>query len=102
MNEADYAIANAILDDQCDGTFSLEVELGNNTLANVCGIIEKESYQEDDYYNGTGAWITTYASVAISKLELHSYDESGSEIPRTLAVHKDKIENYCREQLLQN
>lgn len=34
MNEADYAIATAILDEACDGTFDLEVELGDNTWAN--------------------------------------------------------------------
>lgn len=102
MNETDYAIANAILDDACDGTFDLEVELKSNTLANVCGSIETDSYQENDYYNGTGAWITTYASVVISNLELHSYNEEGSEIPCLLDVHEDEIEKYCKEQLLWN
>ena len=100
MNETDYAIAEAILDEACDGTFDLEVELGDNTWANVCVNIETESYQEDDYYSGTGAWVTTYASVVISSLELVSYDEDGNEIPCTLNVHEDKIEDYCKQQLL--
>ena len=100
MNETDYAIAEAILDEACDGTFDLEVELGDNTWANVCVNIETESYQEDDYYSGTGAWVTTYASVVISSLELVSYDEGGNEIPCTLNVHEDKIEDYCKQQLL--
>lgn len=100
MNEADYAIATAILDETCDGTFDLEVELGDNTWANVCVNIETESYQEDDCYSGTGAWVTTYASVVISSLELVSYDEDGDEIPCTLNVHEDKIEDYCKQQLL--
>lgn len=100
MTKTDYTIANAILDDTCDGAFDLEVELGDNTFISVCGNIETDSYQEDDYYNGTGAWITTYASVVISGLELHSYDENGSEIPCVIDIHEDEIENYCREQLL--
>lgn len=102
MNEADYAIATAILDEACDGTFDLEVELGDNTWANICVNIETESYQEDDYYSGTGAWVTTYASVAISSLELHAYDDNGDEIPCALEVHEDKIEKYCKTQLMQD
>ena len=100
MNEIDYAIANAILEDPCDGTFDLEVELGNNILANVCGSIETDSCQEDDYYNGTGAWVTTYASVRICSLELCAYNEDGGEIPCELEVHESEIEDYCKQQLL--
>ena len=100
MNEFDYTIAKAILNDYCDGSFDIEVELGNNTFANVCGIIETESYQEDDYYNGTGAWVTTYVSVCISDLKLCAYNEDGDEIPCALEVHESDIENYCRKTLL--
>lgn len=100
MNEIDYAIAEAILEDCCDGDFEIEIELSRNTFAQVCGHVETDSYQEDDYYNGTGAWVTTYASVVISSLELVSYDEDGNEIPCTLNVHEDKIEDYCKQQLL--
>ena len=100
MNEADYTIAEAILDDCCDGTFDIEVELGNNVFAYVCGNIKTDSYQENDYYNGTGAWVTTYASVVISDLELHAYNDDGDEILCTLEVHEGEIEDYCGEQLL--
>lgn len=102
MNETDYAIAEAILEDCCDGYFEIEIELGRNTFAQVCGHVETDSYQEDDYYSGTGAWVTTYASVAISSLELHAYDDNGDEIPCALEVHEDKIEKYCKTQLMQD
>ena len=102
MNEFDYTIAKAILNDYCDGSFDIEVELDKNTVANVCGIIETENYQEDDYYNGTGAWVATYASVCISDLELISYDENGRKVPCCIEIHESEIEDYCRTQLLQN
>lgn len=102
MNEIDYAIANAILDDCCDGAFDMEVELGNNTFANVRGYVETESYQENNYYNGTGAWITTYADVVISGLKLYTCNDDGDETPCDLEVHEGEIEEYCKEWLLQN
>lgn len=100
MSETDYMIAEAVLDTDCDGQFDIDTELDGNMSARVCGWIETESHQEDDYYNGTGDRVTTYASVCISSLELHVYDDDGDEAPCTLEVHESEIEDYCREQLL--
>ncbi len=105
MNDADHSIAEAILDIGCDGSFDIEVELENNTFAYACGSIETESYQEDDFHcgygNGTGAWVTTYASVCISNLELCAYNDDGDEISCELEIHESEIEKYCEQQLLQ-
>ena len=85
MNDADYSIAEAILDNCNDGLFDIEVELGNNTFAQVSGYIETDRYQEDDFHcgygNGTGAWITTYDSVSISSRELSAYGDGDDKIP---------------------
>lgn len=104
MNDADYSIAEAILDNCNDGLFDIEVELGNNTFAQVSGYIETDRYQEDDFHcgygNGIGAWITTYTSVCISNLELRAYGNDGDEIPCELEVHESEIDKYCEQQLL--
>ena len=44
--------------------YSVDVEV-NNTLVVVDGSFEIDGYCEDDYFNGTGAWVTTYVSVYI-------------------------------------
>lgn len=38
---------------------------------------EEEGYVEDDYYNGTGAYVTTYQNLCIEKVE--SWNEDGDE-----------------------
>ena len=103
MNEEELTIAKAIFEE--NGNFDIEVELGGSTFAQVRGSVETDGYEEDDcrcggYMKGTGAWITTYASVVISSFELHSYDENGDELPCHLQVNAGEIVNYCREQLL--
>lgn len=59
------------------GYISVEVE-ANNTLVVVDGSFEIDGYQEDDYFNGTGAWVTTYVAVSIDSVE--AYDEDGNEV----------------------
>lgn len=92
MNDTDYSIAEAILDNCNDGLFDIEVELGNNTFDQVSGYIETDRYQEDDFHcgygNGTGAWITTYASVCICNLELCAFDDGGNETHCELEAHE--------------
>jgi len=38
---------------------------------------EEEGYVEDHYYNGTGAYVTTYQNLCIEKVE--SWNEDGDE-----------------------
>ena len=79
MKAINETIANAIAENIKDnnGTFSVEVEV-NNTLVVVDGSFEIDGYCEDDYFNGTGSWVTTYVSVCIDGIE--SYDEDGNEV----------------------
>lgn len=79
MRAINETIANAIYNaiDSNNGTFSVEVEV-NNTLVVVDGSFEIDGYCEDDYFTGTGAWVTTYVSVCIDSVE--AYDEDGNEV----------------------
>lgn len=79
MKAINETIANAVYNaiDSNNGTFSVEVEV-NNTLVVVDGSFEIDGYCEDDYFNGTGAWVTTYVSVYIDGIE--AYDEDGNEV----------------------
>lgn len=79
MKAINETIANAVYNaiDSNNGTFSVEVEV-NDTLLVVDGSFEIEGYCEDDYFNGTGAWVTTYVSVCINGIE--ACDEDGNEV----------------------
>lgn len=79
MKAINETIANAIVEniEGNNGTFSVEVEV-NNTLVVVDGSFEIDGYCEDDYFNGTGAWVTTYVSVCIDNVE--AYGADGNEV----------------------
>ncbi len=79
MKAINETIANAIVEniEGNNGAFSVEVEV-NNALVVVDGSFEIDGYCEDDYFNGTGAWVTTYVSVYIDSIE--AYDEDGNDM----------------------
>lgn len=79
MKAINETMANAVYNaiDSNNGTFSVEVEV-NNTLVVVDGSFEIDGYCEDDYFTGTGAWVTTYVSVCIDSVE--AYDEDGNDV----------------------
>ena len=56
-----------------DGGVDIEIELDGITI-NAKGSIELDGYKEDDYFNGTGAWVETYRSASV---ELTAFDEDG-------------------------
>lgn len=97
MKAINETIANAIYNaiDSNNGTFSVEVEV-NNTLVVVDGSFEIDGYCEDDYLNGTGAWVTTYISVCINSVE--AYDEDGNEVEVTCDL--TEIERYAENELV--
>lgn len=97
MKAINETIANAIYNaiDSNNGTFSVEVEV-NNTLVVVDGSFEIDGYCEDDYFNGTGAWVTTYVSVCIDSVE--AYDEDGNEID--VDCDLAEIERYAENELV--
>ena len=96
MKAINETIANAIVEniEGNNGTFSVEVEV-NNTLVVVGGSFEIDGYPEDDYFNGTGAWVTTYVSVCIDCVE--AYDEDGNEVEVICSL--TEIERYAENEL---
>lgn len=96
MKAINETIANAVYNaiDSNNGTFSVEVEV-NNTLVVVDGSFEIDGYCEDDYFNGTGAWVTTYVSVCIDSVE--AYDEDGNEV--NVDCDLTEIERYAENEL---
>ena len=96
MNSTNETIANAIVEniEGNNGTFSVEVEV-NDTLLVVDGSFEIDGYCEDDYFNGTGAWVTTNVFVCIHNVE--AYDEDGNEIEADCSL--TEIERYAECEL---
>lgn len=96
MQAINETIANAIVEsiEESNGTFSVEVEV-NDTLVIVDGSFEIDGYREDDYFNGTGAWVTTYVSVSVSSVE--AYDEDGEAVE--VACDLSEIERYAENEL---
>lgn len=96
MKAINETIANAIVEniEGNEGTFSVEIE-ANNTLVVVDGSFEIDGYSEDDYFNGTGAWVTTYVAVSIDSVE--AYDEDGNEVEVTCDL--TEIERYAENEL---
>lgn len=101
MTAIDEMIANKIIEsiDSNEGDFSLEIEVDDNIFVEVSGCYEIEGYEENDYYNGTGAWVTTYAWVAIDKCEVSAYNEDGDEIETDVKPNISEIESYIEQQL---
>lgn len=103
MNAIDEMIANKIIEniDGNDDNFSVSIEVDENTLIEVSGRYELDGYEENDYYNGTGAWVTTYAWVAIDNCEVSAYNEDGDEIETDIKPNIREIEN-CIESFLKS
>ena len=88
-----------IIANECDssyGTISIEENDDNGNTLIVSGRYEIEKYQEDDYFNGTGAWITTDAEIEISELDY--YDEDGEPIELDINVYE--LERKVRNELI--
>lgn len=96
MQAINETIASAIVEsiEGSNGTSSVEVEV-NDTLVYVDGSFEIDGYREDDYFNGTGAWVTNYVSVNVSSVE--AYDEDGEIIE--VACDLSEIEKYAESEL---
>ena len=92
MRAINKTIAQAIIESiggEINGNFSVEVE-ADDTLIMVDGSFEIDGYREDDYFNGTGAYIVTDVHVNIDNVA--AYNEDGDEIEidcDTLAIEKE-------------
>lgn len=82
-----------------NGTFSIEVEIDANTVAEVTGSYEIDGYTEDDYFNGTGAFVVTSVSVVVEALEVFTYDEDGEQVENTISPDISEIERYAEKEL---
>jgi len=71
-----------------------DIEIGG-TLVTVRGHYWADGYCENDYYNGTGAWVATDTSVTIDEIE--AYNEDGDKIE--LDIDESLIELYVEKEL---
>lgn len=103
LSNEEKRIANAIIEsNDGDGDFEIEdIEVMDGLFAAVSGSIETTSYQEDDYYNGTGAWVTTSAHVSISDFDTYTYNDDGEEIPVPCMYNPGGIERYVEQYLME-
>ena len=90
LTEAEIALIKDALAEahEQDGRFNVEVELDDMTIV-AKGWLELDGYREDDYYNGTGAWIET---VRNGHVELTGYTESERVDIDLISVYR--ISNY--------
>lgn len=59
-----------------NGANYIEYSKGNETICIECNL-EIEGYVEDDYYNGTGAFIETTKNLYVENVE--SWDDEGDD-----------------------
>lgn len=101
MTNLEEKVANAILD-ECqngrDGSFTVEIECGDVfvTAEVYCHV---DGYTEDDYYNGTGAYVVTDINVGIDDLEVHTYTDDGEEKPNDIVLDTMAIERCVMDAL---
>lgn len=82
-----------------NGTYSIEVEIDANTVAEVTGSYEIDGYTEDNYFNGTGAFRVTSVSVVVEALEVFTYDEDGEQVENTISPDIAEIERYAEKEI---
>lgn len=78
-----------------EGRFDVEVEVDENTVVEVSGWYEADGYCEDDYFNGTGAWVTTYVRVSVESCEVFAYDEDGNEVAPAVMPDLAEVERIA-------
>lgn len=101
MHTINETIAQAITESiyGYEGKFSVEVEIDANTVVEVSGWYEIAGYCEDDYFNGTGAWVTTYVRVSVEACEVYTYNEDGEQVANTIEPDTAEIERYAENEL---
>lgn len=101
MATINETIVNAIVAEieSNNGTFSIEVEIDANTVVQVSGSYEIDGYTENDYFNGMGAFVTTYVSVIVEALDVFTYNEDGEQVANTISPDISDIERYAEKEL---
>lgn len=77
---------------------------GSLTTIEVSGSYETDGYCEDDYFNGTGNWVTTYADVTIDSIEACAVDSDEEDIENDITrlareINLISIEKELRAEL---
>ena len=101
MTELEYKLAIAIIDERLRGGesyFTVELDDGC-TFVSALVYCHIEGYTEDDYYNGTGAYVVTDINVGIDNLEVHTYTDDGEEKPNDIVLDTMVIERYVMDAL---
>ena len=92
INIYDLATDIAELCNEERGTFSEELQYGE-VYASVRGEYRKEEYQEDNYYFGTGQWVTSDARVNIEELAFFNEDREDVDINISAIELERLVEN---------
>lgn len=88
-------LAGIIAELCCDERGYLNEEITDregNTII-VRGEYEKDEYQEDDYFNGTGAWVCRNAEVDITEFDYYNKDYEDVELSYGIFELQEAIEN---------
>lgn len=75
LTSTDY---RAIAEKITEGANYIEYPKGNETIAIECELFI-DGYEENDYYNGTGAFVQTSKSLSVESVE--SWDNEGDDTP---------------------
>lgn len=73
LTSTDYS---AIAEQISEGSNYVEYNKGNETIAIECEL-DIEGYEENDYYNGTGAFVETSREFYVTNVE--SWNEEGDD-----------------------
>lgn len=71
-------LMNALADVRDEEQFYIEVDLGATLTIVAVGSIRTDGYYEDDFYNGTGAWIETFRNAQV-ELKAILYNEEDND-----------------------
>lgn len=98
MNIYEQRLASAISCSATDyaGHFSVDIDVEGVNLT-ASGEYSIDGYTEDDYYNGTGAYIVRSASVNIT--DAHAYTEEGEEIEIPFSIYD--VEEKAEDNLME-
>lgn len=97
MRSINYTIAIAIAESIYgrEGEFNVELDV-DDVMIVVNGSFEIDGYMEDDYFDGTGAWITTDVFMKINTIT--SCNEDGDKVDLGLSVKE--IERHATSLLV--
>lgn len=97
MTETEKIIADSILNDDYNNIYQ-EIQIGN-VIVEVKGRILVDGYGEDDYFNGTGAFVATDAEIDLT-FDQSAYDEDGNDTEEVLQINENTIIEYIKREIL--